>query len=398
MRNQLQCPQWLYHGMVVFILFHAASSFADELQWNGFIAQGVQRAEGSNFINDDGDLSFALTEVGINGRIGITDHISANGQVVYLNAGDRFPQGVRVDYLFIDWHAVRGVQFNLNVHLGRYKNYHWLYSSTRDVPHTRPSNVLPQSIYFDSFRDVALGSDGIALRANTLSDTGEWEINWSYGRSSIGSESTRQLLGHMASGDIEQDFVHQASVYWSSSSNTLTLGANWLDSDFSYESDAQDPFVDGFANVERISLAAQYQSQYWEFTSEIMRESSLYQNAISNGFFSDSTAEGGYVQILFMPQRRLSLLSRIDLYDLNREDRNGNQLNQLSGGQTPNYFGYMDTATIGLKYAIWDNVNLQLEYNRVRGAGRLTPLLVRDIHAVDEEYWDLWSVQMMYWF
>ena len=371
---------------------------SDALVIKGFVAQGLQQAKDTNFINADGDVSFAMTEIGLNARYPMTQNVSLNGQVVYINSGDRYPEGGRIDYLFVDWSIVSNADWNVNLHLGRYKNYHWLYSATRDVPHTRPGNLLPQSIYFDSFRDIALGSDGVALRANTTNRAGEWEFNWSYGRSPINQKSTQQLLGDMATGDVEQDFVHKFSANWRSYQSGLMLGFNYLDSDFTYNKGVNDPFFNGDANVLRLSLVGQYQSEFWEFTSEIMRESSRYQNALFPGFLSDSTAEGGYAQLTWMPNPTWSALLRLDVYDLNRDDRNGNQLSELAFGQIPNYFGYMDTGTIGARYNIRDDLAFQVEYNRVKGAGRLTPLLVKDPLAAPSEYWDLWSVQLMYWF
>jgi hypothetical protein len=383
---------------VLYLLFFANAATAEDFQFNGFFAQGIQQADNTNFIEDDGDASFALTELGVNGRWKISDRLSANGQVVYLNSGNRYPEGFRVDYLFLDWQAVRSIDWNLNVHLGRYKNYHWVYSATRDVPHTRPSNVLPQSIYFDSFRDVALGSDGLAIRANTSNASGDWEINWSYGSSPVASDSNRQLLGNAAVGDIKQDFVHQFSTYWHSIDTQWTFGFNLLDSDFEYTNSAVDPFVDGGATVQRVSLVGQYQSEFWEFTSEVMRERSTYNGFFFEGFVNDSTAEGGYAQITLLPTTEFNVLMRLDLYDLNNKDRKGEQIPALTGGQIPNYFGFMDTATLGLSYQISENLKVQSEFNRVRGAARLTPLLVREASTSTSEYWNMWSVQFMYWF
>ncbi|WP_124748987.1 TonB-dependent receptor [Alteromonas facilis] len=375
------------------------SGFAsDALTVNGFVAQGIQRATQTNFVNDDGDTTLEMTELGINARYQLSEQLSVNGQLVYLNAGQRYPEGIRIDYMFIDWHAIATAKWNLNVHLGRYKNYHWLYSATRDVPHTRPGNVLPQSIYFDSFRDVALGSDGIALRANTANQWGDWEINWSYGRSPIGKDSTHQLFGDLATGDIDQEYAHQASIYWRSFNSNWLLGGNLLDSDFTYHSGPNDFYGNGVANVQRVSLVAQWQSQYWELTSEIMRESSQYKDVVFPGFFSDSIAEGGYLQLTVMPKERIMGLVRVDLYDLNREDRNGNVLTAQSNGVLPNYFAYADSATIGLRYDIMENLAVNAEYSRARGAGRLTPLLAKNSSAAKAEYWDFWSVQLMYWF
>lgn len=383
---------------LIIALFSRVALAAEDFHFNGFISQGIQQADETNFIDDDGDPSFSLTEIGLNARWQFDDRFSVNGQLVYLNAGNRYPEGFRVDYLFLDWHAIRQANWNVNVHLGRYKNYHWVYSATRDVPHTRPNNLLPQSIYFDSFRDIALGSDGIAIRANVSNELGDWEANWSYGSSPVSQESMRQLLGPTSTGDLDQDFAHQASVYWHSSNSEWMLGLNLLDSDFNYFSHSNDPFIPGSATVNRGSIVGQYQSENWEVTSEIIRERSIYKNVLFEGFSNDSSAEGGYIQFAWLAINRLDLLVRMDLYDLDRKDRTGNLIPVQSNGLIPNYFGYMDTGTLGLKYQLQDNIQIQAEFNRIRGAGRLTPLLVRSPETATSEYWNMWSVQLMYWF
>ncbi|WP_100657594.1 hypothetical protein [Alteromonas flava] len=392
---------WLVYPLVYVCLLISQCRLAlAQENWsiNGFVAQGIQQASKTNFVSSDGDLSFALTEIGVNGRYAIDEDLSLNAQAVYLNAGRRYPEGARVDYLFLDWRVVDANNLNLNVHLGRYKNYHWLYSSTRDVPHTRPGNLLPQSVYFDSFRDVALGSDGVAIRASTTNRFGDWEFNWSYGKSPVSRESTVQLLGHNSSGKVSQDHDHQMSVYWRSFSSGLLFGVSWLDADFTYNQGLNDGFVNGKVNVQRVALAAQWQSQYVELTTELVRESSAYNDVLAPNFFSDTSAEGGYVQLNVMPLPKLTGLFRLDLYDQNKEDRNGFALEQATNGAIPNYFAYMDTATVGVRYLLADNIALQAEFNRIKGAGRLTPLLVRTTETTESEYWDLWSLQFMYWF
>ena len=168
---------------------------AAELAWHGFMAQGVSRSQHSGFINNSGDWSAELTELGLNGHLSISPALRLAGQLVYLNGGNRYPPGLRVDYLFLDWTAYSSLDWQLNLYAGRYKNQHWLYSSTRDVPFTRPSIVLPQSIYFDAFRDVAVSSDGAALRAHSGNTVGDFTFNWSYGTTPISQKQSQLLLG-----------------------------------------------------------------------------------------------------------------------------------------------------------------------------------------------------------
>ena len=98
------------------------------------------------------------------------------------------------------------------------------------------------------------------------------ELNWSYGRSNINDSQRDFLLGDEAKGDIKQDFVHQASVFWQPATMTWKLGASWLSSDFRYTPSQDDNRVAGNADIERIMLSAQYFAESWEVSAELIRE------------------------------------------------------------------------------------------------------------------------------
>ena len=148
---------------------HVGASDQD-FQFHGFAAQGVIDVSGSDFVNNDGSLSPKLTELGINGSYQLSSNLRLAGQVVYLNGGNRYEEGVRVDYALLDWSAYESANWQANIYLGRFKNNHWLYSSPRDIPFARPSIILPQSVYFDGFRDIAVGGDGAAIKVSHSND------------------------------------------------------------------------------------------------------------------------------------------------------------------------------------------------------------------------------------
>jgi hypothetical protein len=226
--------KWLFA-----LCFVSATAKANHtnFSWHGYLSQGITQSKDSTFITDDNDITSELTEIGFNGYYQLAENISIAGQVNYLDGGNRFEQGTRLDYLFVDWklpNLIGGWQ--ANIHAGRFKNRHWLYSVTRDVPQTRYTSVLPQSVYFDGFRDVALGSNGLLASFAHYGKHNIWEINWSYGRSSINDSQRDFLLGDEAKGTIKQDFVHQASVFWQPATMAWKVGASLLDSDFLFSS------------------------------------------------------------------------------------------------------------------------------------------------------------------
>ena len=75
---------------------------ADPLNIHGFIAQGVIDVNGSNFVNNDGELSTKLTEIGLNTSYQLSEDFRFAAQAVYLNGGNRYNEGLRVDYFLIE--------------------------------------------------------------------------------------------------------------------------------------------------------------------------------------------------------------------------------------------------------------------------------------------------------
>ena len=371
---------------------------ANPVEVHGFAAQGVIKASDSNFVEDDQSTSLALTEAGINASYRYSPSIRFAGQAVYINGGNRYPEGARIDYLFVDWSIVNNLDWKLNAHIGRYKNYHWYYSSIRDIPHARPSIVLPQSVYFDTFRDVALGSDGVNFWLQTSREHGDWDVNWSYGTSPISDEQTQNLLSVAARGEMTQDFTHQFTVRYRAPDQNFHIGLSLLDSDFGYRASASEPLVSGDATSQRLMLMLGYNIGQVELVAELLRERVTFNGILFNGFFDRSTAEGGYVQARYHLSSDVSLLARIDIFDRDRKDRDGSKIEALSGGTIPGYFGFMDQATVGASWDIAENVRLQGEFHRVKGAGRLAPVLSPDPVLNDSKYWNMWALQIMYWF
>ncbi len=371
---------------------------ADTVSWHGYLSQGITQSVDSEFMTDDGDITAELTELGLNGRYEYDQRLAIVGQVVYLDGANRYTQGGRLDYLFVDITLPEMASWSGHLHLGRFKNQHWLYSATRDVPHTRATAVLPQSVYYDGFRDIALGSDGALLNMNRLTETGSWEINWSYGRSSISREQTKAYLGVDARGQAKQDFVHQFSMYWQPPSMNWRFGVSLLDSDFRYEPAPVDNLFKGESEIFRTMVSMEYYSENWELSAELIRERQRDTGAFAPNYINSRISEGGYVQLRYLFNDQLSGLIMRDTYDLNRNDRDGEQLMAQTGGMVPAYFGYMDTTTVGVRWDMAPNWRLQAEHHWVRGGARVKGLFDPRTQLSTHPEWRMWAVQLMYWF
>ena len=370
-----------------------------DLQVHGFVAQGIIDVNGSDFVSDDQGLSLELTEIGINASYQLTSDIRVAGQAVYLDGGNRYNKGTRVDYLLVEWALQNTENWQTKLYLGRIKNYHWLYSSTRDVPMARPSIILPQSVYFDATRDMSIGGDGGAIATRYSNENvGDIDITASMSASTLSKTQTTIVMGSRSRGRLNHENDFQGSIYWTPSMSQWKFGIATTNADFTYKQGEQDVFLDGGLALERFYFNAEYQAENWTFSTELLQENIDLYGLLSPDFTNVKRGQGGFVQGQFTLTPELQLLARYEHYYADKDDKNGQQLERESGGAVPNYFGYQYDTTLGLKYRIDSNLELQFEHHWIQGTARLTPILIPEPRVNKEEYWQLWALQLMYWF
>ena len=370
----------------------------DNWRWHGFVSQGLMQARHSNFVTDDGEISTALTELGINGSYQLSPSLRVAGQLMSLDGGNRYADGWRLDYLFLHWNAYHSLDWQLNFYAGRFKNMHWLYSGTRDVPMTRPMIVLPQSVYFEAFRDTAVGSEGLAMQSIHHIDGSELELNWSYGAMPIKKDSARRVVGTQINGTSKQDKVQQASLYYRPELSQTQWGISLLDSSFHYQRGEPDVFFDGRFRVQRFMLNWRYSAEQWELSSELMQERVVAADFYMPGFHRDQFAQGAFVIGSYNLNPFQRLYASYDWYVANKDDRRGALLPLQSGGQIQPFFGYQYDRALGYSHDFSGNWRLVMEYHWLTGTGRLGPNVVPDIAINRYRHHDLWAIQLMYWF
>lgn len=375
-----------------------APASAADIDWSGFVAQGLIKAPGSGFVNSNGEISAELTELGLNSRVRVAPAWHISGQMVYLDGGNRYPSGLRLDYLFLDWYFLNSADLQANLYLGRIKNQHWLYSSTRDVPFTRPSIVLPQSIYFDAFRDIGVGSDGVALQAQYHNSLGDFTFNWSLGTTPVSKQQSELLLGKAIYGELNMDFDHQASLYWQPELSRFSFGVVLLDSRFSYRASDNEAFLPADFSVSRVMFNMRYQLEKWEFSSEIAQERLQVDGFFSPVFHLDQLRQGGYIMAQYRYSQQLRLFAMLDYSVADKDDRHGHKLHENSGGAIPAYFGYQQSVAGGLSYDFSRSLRLSAEIHWVEGTGRLSPVILPDVMTNRDKYWQLFALQLTYRF
>lgn len=101
---------------------------------------------------------------------------------------------MKFDYLFAEYTYHFGDE-TVGLRGGLFKNEAGFYSSTRDVPFTRPSIMLPQSIYSDYFRDAQLHIEGGDLFGvhQIFDGTLDWHL--AFGKVDVTEDLDRNVMG-----------------------------------------------------------------------------------------------------------------------------------------------------------------------------------------------------------
>ncbi|WP_286234496.1 hypothetical protein [Thalassotalea sediminis] len=369
------------------------------VQLHGFIAQGLIDVDGSNYVNDDEKISTELTELGINASYQFSDRLRFSGQAVYLNGGNRYADGLHIDYLLMDWSAFTNDKWQVNLYLGRIKNYHWLYSSTRDVPMTRPSIILPQSVYFDATRNMSVGGDGGAITAKYFSDEfGDFDFRVSSSFSSISDEQARIILGPFSDGDLTHETDLQASIYWAPTLSNWRFGLAITDANFEYQKKRQSYFTSGDLALTRNYFNGEYQGQNWTFSFELLQEKMKLEGFLHDAFVQQKTGQGGFAQLEYIYDSEIKLLGRLEHFYADKNDKTGTKLEASTLGGVPKHFGYQHEAVVGATFDVANNVQIQLEHHWVKGTARLTPVVLPNPTVNSHEYWQISALQVVYWF
>ena len=365
----------------------------DTVQIHGFASQAFTYTTANNFqgnTSDGGD--FNLTEIGLNGSVRPTGNLHFAAQLLYRRAGADDNGSVRVDYGLMDWSRSLE-QGRIGVRLGRIKNPIGLYNETRDVAFTRPSILLPQSIYFDRVRNLEMAADGGQLYLEHAIGPGELTLQAGGGKAQLDNTVRNVFLGPTATGDLDGDILVARGLY-ELDGGRLRLGISsaWLKMD--YDPVPTEFFPgDGDVDLQFWVLSAQYNTEKWSLTSEVVWEPINF-DGFSDGY-TDFTVTGGYLQGSYRFQPDWEGFVRFDASFTDSKSLSGNRLSKVSGLDRYNF--YTKDFGTGLRWDIRKNLMLRAEYHRIRGANWLT--LQDNIPISDtRKDWNLFSLQASFRF
>jgi len=337
------------------LLFCANAFAALESSWSsqihGFLNQAYSLSSDNNFYGDSQENgSFDSREIGINVSNRFNQNILLAGQILSSKSGDTSDSDPKVDFLLLDFRIREKIQHRAGIQIGRIKNPFGFYNETRDVPITRPSVLLPQSIYFDRTRDLTLSSDGVQLYGSVDVSNAllRWQLQAAYPR--INSNRVKGIL-NITETDSEfrskLSYIYKMSYEQAGRGLNLALSLVQLNSEY-HRSSA----IDGsFQFMPRI-FSFQYNTLNWILSSEYARRPFFFDNLPLALPIKRLEGESYYLQFTWLNGERLNSYIRYDATYLDREDKDGSQYETMTAGFYPAYTRYALDKTLGLRWMI----------------------------------------------
>ncbi|WP_245391763.1 OprO/OprP family phosphate-selective porin [Salinicola aestuarinus] len=367
----------------------------DTLQVHGFMSQALVVTDHNAFFgpSDEGLGSLEYTELGLNVSRRLGDRFLVAGQVLSRVAGDYGDAWKpTLDYGVVDYQALTRDDLVLGLQVGRFKNPFGFYNQTRDVPTTRPSVLLPQSIYYDRSRSLGLASDGVSLYGERRLSNGTLYWQGGIGVPQINEDAEISLSASRP--DLEAKLSTIGQLLYAHDGGRINVALSMARVRADYRSRLT-PSARGDFLFQPVIASFEYNAEHWSLTSEYefqTRKLSGFEYSRAN---RSTDGESLYVQYQYRITPRWQWLLRYDYTVSERDDRDGRRF--AATGLGPSHTRFARDLTTGVQWRITPRWSAQAEWHYIDG----TAWLPRQDNPDDEEtdrYWNLVLFQTAYSF
>jgi hypothetical protein len=386
------------------------------LQIHGFASQGWLKSTDNNVFGQSSSSSgsFDFREIGLNASMRPLSNLQFSVQGLSRTAGEGSPGNIRLDYGFIDYTFSNQENSQFGIRLGRMKNPLGFYNDTRDVPFTRPSILLPQSIYFDRTRKLAIAADGAHLYGEYRSDYGDLSFQAGVVRPLVqGAEAEAAVFnGYQPPGHLTPNMSYVGRVNYELDGGRVRFGISATQLNMGYSPSPQglsavppEVFQAGSVHFIPLVFSAQYNAERWSLTSEYAIRFLEYKNfgrALGN---LDFAGESYYFQGVYRFTPEWEGIIRYDALFTDGDDHSGKtwaandaiQMAKRGLPGRPAHSRFAKDITVGLRWNITPQFMLRAEYHHVNGTGWLSTLDNPNPYATVQQ-WDLFSILGSYRF
>lgn len=375
----------------------ADTSQSKPWQVSGFLTQVWSVSDHNNFFGNssDGGGSFSYHEFGLNGSYSVDPGLRLSGQVLSRANGHVDDGDPGVDYLFADWSLLHQPALQAGVRVGRIKNPIGFYNETRDVAFTRPSILLPQSIYLERIRNLERSSDGIGGYLNHDRGNGRWQLDLVVGEPQMDVTTEFSLLGRSWQGHFSDPRLALMRVLYEHDGGRWRGAYTYVDASAPFKPGPADPITPGQVDVQFYGFSGQFNGERWSLTGEYA-ETQVTRIDLGPLFNGKDNRVGAYfLQAEYRLDPTWTLLGRYDRVAVDKRDPDGVQYHLATG--LPAHQRYARDWTLGVGHQLTPRLHLRGELHSVEGTAWLSaqdnpnPLTLR-------EHWTLFMMQLSYRF
>ncbi len=378
----------------------ATTGMLDTFQLQGFANQAfISTSDNDVFGNSDKGGSFGFTEVGLNASMRPLPRLQLSAQGLYRRAGKGSSANPRLDFAFADYRLYSHETNQFGMRVGRLKNPFGFYNETRDVAFTRPSILLPQSIYFDRTRNLGLSSDAIHLYADSSqSNLGSFSVIFGIGNPIVDDRDTEAaIVGLGRTGNLTSNVSYIGRGIYETNDGRIRLAVSGSSTKVDYKPGGIDDLLgSGSVRFSPILFSAQYNTERWSLTSEYALRFFTIKDFNPSEFSNrDFVGESFYFQGEYRFNQKWEALLRYDVLFADRSDRKGKRLARSTG--LPAHTQFAKDLTVGLRWNVTPKIMIRAEYHRINGTGWLSRLDNPDILDTSKN-WNLFAAQLSYRF
>ncbi len=373
----------------------SALELGEDVQVHGFLSQAAAISDRNNVGGDSADgVALDLRELGANLSWRPDPDWLVSAQALMRWAGRTDEGDLRLDYGFVDRTLLSG-EDRLGVQLGKIKNPYGLYNTTRDVAHTRPGILMPQSIYWDRIRDVVLAAPGVSVYGehNRTPASLSWQA--SVLRPEVENTEVEYVtyLNDMP-GRLEGKTSWLGQVMLELDHDRWRLGLSLGEMAMRYTPGAVDFWQAGATRFRPVVLSLEHHREQWSYAAEYAE--TQVRSRDYGPFFrfpDNTTSQAYYLQATWRFQPRWQSYARYDVLHVSKSDKRGSMFENETG--LPAHLAYSKDLTLGLRYDLDRAWSFAMEVHRVRGAAALAR---RDNPGTPHKNWNLLLLQAAYRF
>lgn len=348
------------------------AELGEGVQAHGFFSQAAVFTSDNKVAGDsDEGGGYDLRELGANLSWRPNVDWLVSGQVLARWAGNTDEADLRLDYGFVEHNLVNTGDDRIALGLGKVKNPYGFYNTTRDVAHTRPGVIMPQSIYLERIRNFFLAAPGVTLRGEH--DRPEFGLAWQVSGMKIEADDPELeyvVFQRSLPGSFEgrQSWLGQvmADIQGGRWRAGLSLGDISLD----YRPGVAFPGDEraGRTRFKPWVVSLQHNQESFSLTGEYSQI-----EIAGAGYFSASlntvhTAEAWYLQATWRPRPGWQGWLRYEQLYFDKDDKDGLRFLPLA----ESYLGHSKAWVVGGRYDFSTDLALSAELHRVDGVAALS--------------------------